>query len=55
LAVDTDLRVSLDSVAELCVESVDACIDVVLKELAKGRPEPSGIGCVTEDEVEDHC
>ena len=33
LAVDADLRIALDGVAELGVEGVDAAVDVVLEEL----------------------
>ena len=53
LAVNPHLRITLDSVAELGVESIDASIDVILKKLMKGRPERGGVGGVAEDEIED--
>jgi hypothetical protein len=53
LTINPHLGVALDGVAELGVEGGDASIDVVLKELTKGRPQSSGVGGVTEDEIED--
>jgi hypothetical protein len=38
LTINPHLGVALDSVTELSVEGGDASIDVVLKELTKGRP-----------------
>jgi hypothetical protein len=53
LAVDAEGGGPLDDVANLGVEVVDLCVDVVLEELAQGRPESSGGGGLTEDEIED--
>jgi hypothetical protein len=48
LAIDGKRGVSLDGVAKLRVEGGDAHADVVLEELAKGRPKISHSGGVTE-------
>jgi hypothetical protein len=53
LAVDAEGGGPLDSVANFSVEVVDPGVDVVLEELAQGRPESSGGGYLTEDEIED--
>jgi hypothetical protein len=51
LAVDAEGGGPLDGVADHGVEVVDLGFDVVLEELAQGRPE--GGGGLTEDEIED--
>jgi hypothetical protein len=38
LVVDGKRGISLDGVAELGVEAVDASVDIVLEELTEGRP-----------------
>jgi hypothetical protein len=53
LAVDAEGRGPLDGVADLGIEVVDPGIDVVLEELAQGRPKSSGGGGLVEDEIED--
>ena len=53
LAVDAEGGGALGGVADLGVEIVDPGVDVVLEELAQGRPESGGGGGVAEDEVED--
>ena len=52
LTINPHLGVALDGVAELGVEGVDASIDVILKELTKGRPECGGVGGVAEEKIE---
>ena len=53
LAVDADTGVTLNGAAELRVEGVDACVDVVLKEPAKGGLKRGGIGGGAENQIED--
>jgi hypothetical protein len=53
LAVDTKEGGPLDGVADLGVEVVDPGVDVVLEELAQGRPEGGGGGGLMEDKIED--
>ena len=53
LVVDADTGVDLNGAAELRVEGVDAGVDVVLKEPAKGGPKRGGIGGGAEDQIED--
>jgi hypothetical protein len=53
LTVDAEGVRPLDGVANLGVESVDPSVDVVLEELAQGRPQGGGGGGLPEDEVED--
>jgi hypothetical protein len=53
LAVEAKEGGPLDGVVDLGVEVVDPGIDVVLEELAQGRPESSGSGGLAKDEIED--
>jgi hypothetical protein len=53
LAVDAEGGGPLDGVVDRSVEVVDLGFDVVLEELAQGRPEGGGGGGLTEDEIED--
>ena len=52
LAVHADGVVALHGVAELGVEAVDVGVDIVLEELAEGRPERGIGGGIAEDEIE---
>jgi hypothetical protein len=53
LAVDAEGGGPLGGVVDLNVEVVDPGVDVVLEELAQGRPESIGGGGLAEDEIED--
>jgi hypothetical protein len=53
LTINPHGGVSLDNVAELGVQGVDAGVDVVLKQLTEGRPKRGGIGGIPENEIED--